>query len=159
MTLLLLLSMTLGRTLKAEGTLWSPSAKTSMSEHSPQVTFAGAWIAALTSGRSKYNGDFWTSGKEPLPSVVSLSPRKQPYRLIYSREAENIPKNGIRVEDAINIKSWVLPQSLCKDEIPKVASFIRKGRIAGKREWRRRRRVSEVLLHISGISTCLCEVI
>lgn len=51
-TVRLLFSITLGRTLRAEGKLPSPRGKTSESEHSVQVTL-GAWIACLTSDLSK----------------------------------------------------------------------------------------------------------
>ena len=53
MTVRSLFSMTLGRTVKDVGRLASPFGNTFTDEHSVQVTLVGAWMAALTSARSK----------------------------------------------------------------------------------------------------------
>lgn len=53
MTVLELAPMTLGSTVNAGGKLLSPPTNTFTLEHSVQATSGGAWIAILTSGRSK----------------------------------------------------------------------------------------------------------
>lgn len=58
-TLLLDFSMTLGKTVSADGREASPFGNTFTFEHSVQSTFTGAWIARFTSVLSKKSGDNW----------------------------------------------------------------------------------------------------
>ena len=62
----LLFSITFGSTVYAGSGLGSPLGKTLVSVHSTQSTLAGAWIAALTSARSKYKGVVWAWKNDPL---------------------------------------------------------------------------------------------
>jgi hypothetical protein len=62
----LLFSITFGSTVNAGGGLASPFGKTSISVHNVQLTLVGAWIAFLTSSRSKYSGETWVWKNDPL---------------------------------------------------------------------------------------------
>ena len=71
---------------------------------------------------------------------------------LYSRKTKNIPQDGERIQDAVDIERWIDDESGVEDEVPYIAAIVCDCRIPRKREnsswWK-----SQEFFHITCIMT------
>lgn len=171
----LLFSITFGSTVYAGSGLGSPLGKTLVSVHSTQSTLAGAWIAALTSARSKYKGVVWAWKNDPLARNYRRSEGERdqyltgsPVRPIGSATCAKIKKKVIRritggqerpahrVENTVSIESWVDKQRCIENHLPDIAALVVFYGVSRERQ-ETLRWVLDVLGHVIRIITLCCD--